>query len=151
MSIRLVSLTAMGVLLFSTGVLGSQDSGSGAGKELRQVLSDQQEAWNQGNLNLFMETYWKSERLSYFSGGTVIEGWQGLKERYEKRYRGKGESLGRVTFSEIKVEKLGTEHALIKGRWNLIRDGEDPLGGLFSLVLRRFDEGWKIVHDHTSG
>ncbi len=151
MNIRLVSLTAIGLLLFSTGVPWSQDSGSGAEKELRQVLSDQQEAWNQGNLNLFMETYWKSERLSYFSGGTVIEGWQGLKERYEKRYRGKGESLGRVTFSEIKVEKLGTEHALIKGRWNLIRDGEDPLGGLFSLVLRRFDEGWKIIHDHTSG
>ena len=151
MKAKLAYLMVMGLSLSTTGVLSSQDPGSGAEKEVRQVLSDQQEAWNQGDLNLFMETYWKSSKMSYFSGGTVIEGWQGLKERYERRYRGKGESLGRVTFSEIKVEKLGTEHALIKGRWNLIRDGEDPLGGLFSLVFRRFDEGWKIIHDHTSG
>ena len=151
MKAKLAYLMVMGMFLSTTGILSSQDPGSGAEKEVRQVLSDQQEAWNQGDLNLFMETYWKSSKMSYFSGGTVIEGWQGLKERYERRYRGKGESLGRVTFSEIKVEKLGTEHALIKGRWNLIRDGEEPLGGLFSLVLRRFDEGWKIIHDHTSG
>jgi hypothetical protein len=140
-----------GVFLCATGVLVSQDSASVTEKELLQVLNDQQEAWNRGRLDLFMETYWKSEGLSYFSGGTVKQGWQALNDRYEKRYRGTGESLGQVAFSELKVEKLGADHALIKGRWNLIREGEDPLGGLFSLVLRRFDEGWKIIHDHTSG
>ncbi|HUV14880.1 MAG TPA: hypothetical protein VMY18_14650, partial [Acidobacteriota bacterium] len=139
MSRTLTSLIATGLLLFTTCLSMGQQLGSETEKTLLGVLSLQQEAWNQGDLNLFMETYWKSSKMSYFSGGTVIEGWQGLKERYERRYRGKGESLGRVTFSEIKVEKLGTDHALIKGRWNLIRDGEDPLGGLFSLVLQRFE------------
>lgn len=151
MSIRLVAVTVIGVMASLTGVLVSQDLKGGDEKELLQVLSDQQNAWNRGRLDLFMETYWKSDRLSYFSGNTVIKGWQALQDRYEKRYRGTGESLGQVSFSELKVEKLGPAHALIKGRWKLIREGEDPLGGLFSLVLRRFDDGWKITHDHTSG
>lgn len=151
MSFRLVAVTVIGVMLSVTGVLVSQDLKGGDEKELLQVLSDQQKAWNRGRLDLFMETYWKSDRLSYFSGNTVIKGWQALQDRYEKRYRGTGESLGQVSFSELKVEKLGPAHALIKGRWKLIREGEDPLGGLFSLVLRRFDDGWKITHDHTSG
>ena len=151
MRVRLAAVTVVGVLFFTTSVLVSQDPGGGGEKELLQVLSDQQKAWNQGRLDLFMETYWKSEQLSYFSGGTVIKGWQALQDRYERRYRGTGESLGQVSFSELKVEKLGKDHALIKGRWNLIRESEDPLGGLFSLILRRFDEGWKITHDHTSG
>jgi beta-aspartyl-peptidase (threonine type) len=151
MSIRLAAVAVIGVILSMTGVLLSQNPGSGDQKELLQVLSDQQKAWNQGRLDLFMETYWKSEELSYFSGNTLVKGWQALLDRYERRYRGTGEALGQVSFSELKVEKLGPDHALIRGRWNLIREGEDPLGGLFSLILQRFDEGWKIIHDHTSG
>ena len=151
MSIRLAAVAVIGVILSMTGVLLSQNPGSGDQKELLQVLSDQQRAWNQGRLDLFMETYWKSEELSYFSGNTLVKGWQALLDRYERRYRGTGEALGQVSFSELKVEKLGPDHALIRGRWNLIREGEDPLGGLFSLILQRFDEGWKIIHDHTSG
>ena len=151
MSIRLAAVAVIGVILSMMGVLLSQNPGSGDQKELLQVLSDQQKAWNQGRLDLFMETYWKSEELSYFSGSTVVKGWQALLDRYERRYRGTGEALGQVSFSELKVEKLGPDHALIRGRWNLIREGEDPLGGLFSLILQRFDEGWKIIHDHTSG
>ncbi len=44
---------------------------------------------------------------------------------------------------------LGADAALILGHWELEREKDRP-GGIFTLVVRRFPEGWRIVHDHTS-
>lgn len=70
-------------------------------------------------------------------------------ERYQKRYQGEGKEMGKLKFSELSVEKLGADHALVKGRWQLTLTKESPTG-LFTLIFRKLPAGWKIIHDHTS-
>jgi beta-aspartyl-peptidase (threonine type) len=121
-----------------------------ADKAVRQVINDQQTAWNKGDLEGFMAGYWKSPDLTFYSGKDKTRGWQATMERYVKKYRADGKEMGKLTFSELEVEVLGPDAALVRGRWQLELSKDKP-GGLFTLLFKRFPEGWRIVHDHTSG
>ena len=117
---------------------------------IKQVLNDQVAAWNKGDLEGFMQGYWKSPELTFFSGGNKTQGWQATMERYVKRYRSEGKEMGQLTFSDIQVEMLGPDSAVVRGRFQLVISKDKPTG-LFTLVFKRLPEGWRIVHDHTSG
>ena len=117
--------------------------------EIRQVLDSQVAAWNKGDLKGFMAGYWKSEKLTFFSGDNVEHGWQATYDRYQKRYQAEGREMGTLTFSELEVEMVGPDTAWVRGRWKLDTSKEKP-GGLFTLVFKKLPEGWRIVHDHTS-
>ncbi|PWE16620.1 DUF4440 domain-containing protein [Marinicauda salina] len=116
--------------------------------EVCAVLAAQQEAWNAGDVRGFMDGYWNSEALIFASGGDVTRGWEPTLERYLARYD-TPEAMGRLAFSGIEVSALGEDAALAFGRWRLERETDAP-NGLFSLVFRRIDGDWRIVHDHTS-
>jgi len=116
---------------------------------IRRVLDDQVRAWNRGDLKGFMEGYWKSDKLTFSSGGDQTKGWQATLDRFRKRYQGEGREMGKLAFTEINVELLGADSAFVRGRWQLVRSKDRP-GGVFTLILRRLPEGWRIVHDHTS-
>jgi beta-aspartyl-peptidase (threonine type) len=116
---------------------------------IRQVLDSQVAAWNKGDLKGFMAGYWKSEKLTFFSGDNVEHGWQATYERYQKRYQAEGREMGTLTFSELEVEMVGMDTAWVRGRWKLVTSKETPRG-LFTLVFKKLPEGWRIVHDHTS-
>jgi beta-aspartyl-peptidase (threonine type) len=117
---------------------------------IRRVLDAQAEAWNKGDLEAFMTGYWSSPELSFFSGSDKYRGWQATLERYRKRYQSEGQEMGKLTFSELDIQVLGPDSALVRGRWQLVRSKDKP-GGLFTLIFKRFPEGWRIIHDHTSG
>jgi ketosteroid isomerase-like protein len=116
---------------------------------IRKVLDDQAAAWNRGDLIGFMDGYWKSDRLSFFSNNDKTAGWQATLDRYRKKYQADGKEMGKLAFSELSVELLGTEHALVNGRFRLTLKEAAPTG-IFTLILRKLPEGWRIVHDHTS-
>lgn len=116
---------------------------------VQKVLDDQAVAWNKGDLEGFMAGYWKSEKLSFFSGDKKTAGWQATLDRYRKRYQADGKEMGKLSFEELSIELLGNDHALVRGRFRLQLKNEAPTG-IFTLVLRRLPEGWRIVHDHTS-
>jgi beta-aspartyl-peptidase (threonine type) len=119
--------------------------------EVLAVLHAQQEAWNRGDLVSFVELgYWRSPELCFFSGGDVTRGYDGLIERYQARYASDGAEMGALTFSELEVFELEPELAVARGRWQLERQRLGDVGGLFTLVLRKTSDGWRIVHDHTS-
>jgi len=123
---------------------------AGPDRQIRKLLDDQVAAWNRGDLDAFMTGYWKSEDLTFFSGDTVTKGWQATLDRYRKRYQADGKEMGRLAFSELRVEPVTGDWAVTRGRWQLtFKDGTKP-GGLFTLVLRQIGEDWRIVHDHTS-
>jgi uncharacterized protein (TIGR02246 family) len=116
----------------------------------RSVLDAQVEAWNRGDLEGFMDTYWRSPDLVFCSGSTVTRGWDETLARYRKRYQSEGREMGRLQFDAIEVIPLGEDAALARGAWRLhMTDGKEP-HGLFTLLLRRLDGAWRIVHDHTS-
>jgi|ERR1051326_3584130 beta-aspartyl-peptidase (threonine type) len=117
---------------------------------IRAVLNAQVAAWNRGDLEGFMAGYWHSDDLTFMSGNTVTHGWQSTLDRYRARYQGEGKEMGSLTFSDIEIQVLDGDNAMVRGRWTLVKKAESP-GGLFTLILKRFPEGWRIVHDHTSG
>jgi beta-aspartyl-peptidase (threonine type) len=96
-----------------------------------------------------MAGYGQSPELSFYSGKDKRQGWQETFDRYRKRYQGEGKEMGRVSFTELDIQMLGPDTALVRGRWKVIMSKEQP-EGLFTLVMKRFPEGWRIIHDHTS-
>ena len=115
---------------------------------LRSLLSAQAAAWNRGDIEGFMQGYWKSERTTFAGSSGVLRGWQALVDRYRRSYPDRA-AMGRLEFSDLEITPLGPDAALVLGRWRLKREKDSP-GGVFTLVARRFPEGWRIVHDHTS-
>lgn len=141
-----MSSTAIALLSF---VFAGEMGASKNAMEVRKVLDDQVLAWNKGDLEGFMTGYWKSDELSFFSGNAKTKGWKATLDRYRTKYQGEKKEMGKLAFQEITVEFLGSEHALVKGRWQLTLSKESPTG-LFTLILRKQAEGWRIIHDHTS-
>jgi uncharacterized protein (TIGR02246 family) len=117
---------------------------------VEHVLRTQQEAWNHHDLDAFMAGYWHSADLTFFSGAKQTSGWQATLDRYKATYASPGHEMGRLEFSALRIEILGEDAAFVRGAWHLtMSDGKTP-HGLFTLVFRRFPDGWKIIHDHTS-
>ena len=143
----LLSLTA-----FCTFVLPSQIRAASPDPKsaVEQVLVTQQNAWNRHDLDAFMAGYWNSPDLTFFSGDKEQHGWQATIDRYKARYTSPGHEMGKLEFSNLRIEILGPESAFVRGAWRLtMPDGKTP-HGLFTLVFLKFPDGWKIIHDHTS-
>ena len=115
---------------------------------VESVIRAQEDAWNRGNIDAFVDHYWKSDALTFSSGGKTTRGWTETLNRYRQRYP-TPEKMGRVRFSGLETTPLGDSAALVLGQWNLDRETE-PLSGNFSLVFRKLDGRWLIIHDHTS-
>jgi beta-aspartyl-peptidase (threonine type) len=116
---------------------------------IERVLTEQAAAWNRGDLEAFMDGYWRSPDLVFTSGGNVQRGWQTTLDRYVASYGTSPETMGRLTFSELEIHPLGDGAAWALGRWALqYDDGESP-GGASSPALRQTPGRWLFVHDHT--
>lgn len=116
--------------------------------QIVNVLNAQADAWNRGDLDAFLAHYWRSDDLTFSSGGSTTRGWAATRARYKERYP-TAERMGRLEFDRLEVRLLGNDAALVLGRWCL-RPDDDSRGGNFSLVFRRMGNRWVIVHDHTS-
>jgi beta-aspartyl-peptidase (threonine type) len=136
--------TLVTVVLMSSVALASPES------EVKQTLDAQVAAWNQKDLAGYMAGYWKSDALTFYSGGTITKGWKATLERYKQRYQGEGKEMGTLEFRELTVETLAPEAAIARGRWHLALSGGKELQGLFTVILKKFPEGWRLVHDHSS-
>ena len=114
------------------------------------MIEQQQDAWNRGDLESFMAGYWNSPDLTFFSGAHESKGWQAALDRYKKTYQSAGREMGKLEFANLRIEILTPDAAFVRGEFHLaMSDGKTP-HGLFTLLVRKFSDGWKIVHDHTS-
>jgi ketosteroid isomerase-like protein len=136
--------TVVTLLLMSAVALASPES------EVKQTLDAQVAAWNKKDLAGYMAGYWKSDALTFYSGGTITKGWQPTLDRYKQRYQGEGKEMGTLEFRELTVEPLAPRVAVARGRWHLAMSAGKELEGLFTVILKKFPEGWRIVHDHSS-
>ena len=114
---------------------------------IRKVMQEQAEAWNRGDIEGFMRGYWNSDKLVFVSNN-VTRGWQPTLERYKKSYNTR-EKMGTLTFSDLEITVLSNDAAVVLGSWALQRANDNPKGK-FTLIFRKFKDGWRIVHDHTS-
>jgi len=116
---------------------------------VRATLMAQVAAWNEGDLDAFMETYWKSDDLKFVSGDQVTKGWSSTRKRYRERYRTES-GLGWLALEKVDVTMAGENFAVVTGRFHHTSH-DDASSGVFSLVMRRTEGVWRIIHDHTSG
>ena len=112
------------------------------------LLTVQSTAWNKGDINTFMGTYWKSDSLLFIGKNGVTYGWQATLDRYKKTYPDAA-SMGKLDFKLLEFKQLATDTYFLVGRWHLARTIGD-LQGYFSLVVKRFGNNWKIIADHSS-
>ena len=116
--------------------------------EIQSTLSTQQDAWNRGDIDAFMNGYARSAATVFVSEDEVRRGWETVRERYRLKYSDRTK-MGTLSFSEIEVTMLSPDSAVVLGRWRLKRVNDEP-HGRFTLIFKRLPEGWRIVHDHTS-
>ncbi|MBI4565516.1 MAG: nuclear transport factor 2 family protein [Planctomycetes bacterium] len=137
-------IRALGVCAVLSGCAASANHRAA----IEKVLSDQVEAWNRGDVERFLEGYWKSDRTVFAAEDKIHRGFEAMAERYRRSFPTR-DAMGTLTFSELTFESIEEDQAVVTGRWALERAQDRP-GGAFTLIFRRFPEGWRIVHDHTS-
>ena len=113
-----------------------------------KVLFDQRDAWNRGDLAGYMAGYAQTDTLVFTSGGKVRRGWQQAFDNYKAKYGSDTASMGQLAFEITQVDPIGADGAVVLGTWTVV--GAQAGTGIFSVVLERRPEGWRIIHDHTS-
>lgn len=145
------SLLALGAVVLGYQGRGGPPKSQKEDKEVaavRAVIEAQQAAWNRGDIEGFMDGYAREETTTFVSGDTVTRGWQTVHDRYKARYDTR-EKMGTLAFTELEFKPLSEFYMMAVGRWQLTRDADTPRGR-FTLIFRRTNAGWRIVHDHTS-
>ncbi len=113
------------------------------------VLGHQVAAWNRGELAAYMDGYARTPALVFTSGGEVRRGWQQALDHYQARYATDPKAMGTLGLAIESIDAVGADGAVVLGRW-VLTGSPHPGRGVFTLVLERRPEGWRIVHDHTS-
>jgi ketosteroid isomerase-like protein len=113
------------------------------------VLARQAAAWNRGDLAGYMDGYLRADALVFTSGGRIRRGFDEAFAAYQQRYGGDRAGMGTLSFEILSVQPVGADGAVVLGRWRL-EGTPNAGGGVFSVVLERRPEGWRVVHDHTS-
>ncbi len=143
-----LTLPILGYMLMAGVVCAAQEQSPNSAAEIQSVFTAQQDAWNRGDIDAFMNGYAQSASTVFVSGDEVTRGWDTVRERYRKKYSDRTK-MGTLTFSEIEVTPLSADSAVVLGRWKLQRANDQP-HGRFTLVFKRLPEGWRIILDHTS-
>lgn len=133
--------------LLSTQIIFSQNNDF---NKIKELMTTQSEAWNRGDIDGFMTTYWKSEKLQFIGSKGITYGWKNTLDRYKKSYPSK-ETMGFLTFDIINLDKRSRKVISVVGKWHLKRDADlGNLKGHFLLILKKIKGKWLIVADHSS-
>ncbi|HJW16140.1 MAG TPA: DUF4440 domain-containing protein [Flavisolibacter sp.] len=117
-------------------------------QQIRNLLQTQVEAWNRGDLEAFMQTYWKSDSLMFIGKNGIKWGWDETLANYKKGYPDTA-SMGKLSFNIIQVKRLSVMYCYVVGKWMLTRSIGD-IGGHYDLLLRKIKGRWVIISDHSS-
>jgi ketosteroid isomerase-like protein len=140
---RLILLTAL-FICFAALWAGDTEKDT---KTIRAIMDHQVNEWNKGNVEGFMSGYWKSENMTFQSGNKRLNGYGALSAMYKKNYA--GAKMGKLTFKDIVIKPLGKNIYIVLGRWNVKTEASEK-EGLFTLIIRKIKNQWKIIHDHSS-
>lgn len=135
-------------LLTAAGCMSPKLITQNATQATEEILTKQQLSWNRGDLNGFMEGYWKNDSLQFIGRNGVTYGWEKTLQNYRTSYPSP-EAMGKLTYDILSVKTLHSDLAYVTGRWKLDRSAGN-LNGHFTLLLRRTPEGWRIISDHSS-
>ena len=127
---------------------GSLQAQSKDETEVKKILTEQDAAWNRGDLETFMKGYWKSDSLMFIGKSGITYGWQKTLENYKKGYPDTA-AMGKLNFEYVEMKQLSDNYFFVVGKWHLTRTIGD-LQGAFTLLLKKINGVWVIVKDHSS-
>jgi hypothetical protein len=133
------------LVLFSVSTVNGQDPDE---LRIRAILDRQQDCWNQGDVECFMEGYWESEDLKFIGSSGVTYGYDQTLENYRKRYPDR-QAMGTLKFDILEMERICEDAFSVVGKFHLDREIGD-LEGFFTLLWRKMEGEWVIVQDHSS-
>ncbi len=116
-------------------------------KAIRQALEDQTAAWNRADVDTFMTYYWKSDKTEFVGAGGILRGWSTVLDRYRRTYPD-AKAMGQLTFGNLEIQMFSPDSAYVLGEFHLHR--EKDLSGVFTLIMRKLPDGWRVVSDHTT-
>lgn len=140
------------VTLFLAAVAASAQAPTSPSNDeaaIRAVLNAQVDAWNKGDLETYMKGYWNSPDLIFIGGANENRGYQNTLERYKKAYQAPGREMGQLDFPELRITVLSPDSAYATGKFHLKMSNGKESTGRFTLIIRKFPEGWRIIHDHS--
>ncbi len=115
---------------------------------IRKLMATQEAAWNRGDIPVFMQGYWNNDSLLFVGKNGPTYGWQKTLDNYKTGYPDTA-TMGQLHFDLLQLKPLSTDYYFVLGKWHLTRSKGD-VGGAFTLIFRRFKDGWKIIADHSS-
>ena len=118
-------------------------------KNILELLNRQTNDWNTGNIDAFMEGYWKSDSLAFVGSKGPTYGWQNTLDNYKKRYPDRA-TMGTLKFDILRVQFLANDAATLIGKWYLTRPEKGDIGGHFTLIFKKIKNVWVIIADHIS-
>ncbi len=139
-------LSIIALLLIATSVFSQKSTKMKP--VIEKIMHDQQLAWNKGDLDGFMSSYWNDDSLKFIGKNGITYGWKSTLEHYKKSYPDKA-TMGELTFAIISVEELSKTSCYVIGKWDLKREKGD-VGGYYTLLWKKIKGKWVIVTDHTS-
>lgn len=118
--------------------------------EIVKTLLVQEKAWNAGDLDTYLKGF-KDSPNTIFMARQISRGYAQIAEDYKHNYPNRA-VMGQLSFSELDAHPISDTLAICLGRYHLDRPRKDggPADGIFSLVLEKSPDGWKIILDHTS-
>jgi len=120
-----------------------------ATEAVKILLYQQMEDWNKGDIDAFMEGYWKSDKLQFIGSRGVTYGWEQTRDNYKKGYPDRA-TMGELSFDLIDVTQQSRNVVTVTGKFHLKRDQMDDAEGHFLLIVKKVKGKWLIIADHTS-
>ncbi|RMG29169.1 MAG: nuclear transport factor 2 family protein [Bacteroidetes bacterium] len=143
---RIIVFFLLGIAL--PGALFAQQLSRAEREAIMEVFAMQEKAWNEGDIDAFMEGYLKSDELVFVGASGPKYGWQTTKDNYHARYPDRT-AMGKLKFDILRMNKIDKKTAFVIGKFYLTRTIGD-LSGYFTLVWKKIGGKWVIISDHTS-
>ena len=140
---KVIYLVAMTFVLTGTAFSQKKDE-----QTIRTLIEEQRQAWNTGDKEKFMQTYWQSDSLMFIGKSGVTYGWQKTLDNYKKGYPDTA-AMGKLDFDLLEIKRLSVMYFFVVGKWHLTRSIGD-VGGHFTLLFKKIKTKWVIVADHSS-
>lgn len=115
---------------------------------IRLSLTQQTAAWNRGDIEGFMKTYWQSDSLMFIGTAGITYGWKNTLDHYKKSYPDTS-AMGKLRFILLDIKQLSAGYFNVIGKWHLQRIAGD-LEGYFTLLFQKIKGRWVIIADHSS-
>lgn len=132
-------------ILLSCSALPKEDTLETAKAGILKVMHSQEIAWNNHNMEGFMQGYWQSDSLKFYGSKGLTLGWNKTLVNYKKGYPTTAES-GTLKFVINDISKIEGNNYWVMGEYHLNRNIGDA-NGVFIIIFKKINGNWKIIAD----